>query len=237
MNKGLLAGARVIFILTMTLHTTRSAAIAQHVLAGMKVGGHVIAPLALPRYGSSTPTAYNAFTLGPVVELTLPHRAGVELDALHKSYAYTYAGGVDVGFYSPASGGILGKSDVHVRSWEFPALMKLRLTDRVSRLFMAGGISFRHTSASAHVQGNRFGPFYSQAPTPVDFTQSSRALIRRWTTGAVVGMGVNLRAGDFQFAPEVRYNYWTHPAISQGLGFRSQQNAIDVLVGLTFGKR
>jgi len=72
------------------------------------------------------------YAVGPVVELNLPFRLSVELDALYRPVRYQSES--RSGTFSRVSGSSL----------EFPVLMKYRLTGGLARPYVAAGLAFRN---------------------------------------------------------------------------------------------
>ena len=69
------------------------------------------------------------YTFGPYVELRLPSRMAIEVDALYRSYDFRSAG--------------VGAS---ASSWEFPVLIKHRLASGLVRPYFDAGVSFSQLS-------------------------------------------------------------------------------------------
>jgi hypothetical protein len=69
------------------------------------------------------------FTVGPYVEMKLPARMAVEVEALYKSYSFSSAG--------------VGSS---ASSWEFPVLIKHRFIAGPVRPYFDAGLSFSRLS-------------------------------------------------------------------------------------------
>ena len=55
--------------------------------AGIKVGMQTTSVITFPPGGGPPPFSFDHFTFGPVAEVGLSRRLGVEFDALHKHYA------------------------------------------------------------------------------------------------------------------------------------------------------
>jgi hypothetical protein len=69
------------------------------------------------------------YTLGPTVELNLPHRVSVEADLLYRRTKFAFRDTGTVGSETQAKGS----------EWRFPVLLKYRLKDGLVRPFIAGG--------------------------------------------------------------------------------------------------
>ncbi len=143
---------------------------------------------------------YNPVRLvvGPTVEVHLPRRLSVEVDALRRpmSPRYSYGLGVFGGLglqgtpgFGLTSGGTvpvsvlgLGFATLHPEShtWEFPVLLKQRFKWRRLRPFAGVGPSFRKTNSYAN---------------------SSHV-------GIAAGGGIEFSLWRMRLAPRVRYTHW-----------------------------
>ena len=87
--------------------------------------------------GTATNPATQRFLYGPTIELHLPARFSIELDALYRrsSFDYTLAGATAL---------------IHnvARNYEFPLLAKWEVTPGPIRPFVDAGVSFRHVTLS-----------------------------------------------------------------------------------------
>ena len=99
--------------------------------AGLKVG--VPATDAFKVFPNPTFAAFTAdsarYTVGPYVELKLPARMAVEVDALYRNYDFLNAG--------------VGAS---ASSWEFPVLVKHRFPVPLVKPYFDAGVSFSRLS-------------------------------------------------------------------------------------------
>ena len=106
-------------------------AVAQPFGAGLKIGVPVsdaFKVLPFPTVGVFTADAPR-YTVGPYVELRLPARMAVEVDALYRSYDFRSAG--------------VGAS---ASSWEFPVLVKHRFPVPLVKPYFDAGVSFSRLS-------------------------------------------------------------------------------------------
>jgi len=140
------------------------------------------------------------YAVGPVVELNLPFRLSVELDALYRPVRYQHQD--RDGTLSRVSGS----------SWEFPVLLKYRLTGGPARPYLAAGLAFRNLRG--------FGEYLPE-------------LRERSAAGAVLGGGLELRVPFVRLSGELRYTRWGSTSFHLG-DFRSQLNQAEFLVGLMF---
>ena len=68
-------------------------------------------------------------------------------------------------------------------------------------------------------------------------TQEPLELVHRWVTGFAAGAGSDLRIGPVHALPEIRYTRWGKENFSSASGvLGSNLNAVDLLIGVTFGK-
>jgi hypothetical protein len=110
---------------------TAACGLAQPLGAGLKVGVPVtdafkVLPVpTLAVFSGDAPR----YTFGPYVELRLPARMAIEVDALYRSYDFRSAG--------------VGAS---ASSWEFPVLLKHRLASGLVRPYFDAGVSFSRLS-------------------------------------------------------------------------------------------
>lgn len=108
-----------------------SLAAAQPLGAGFKVGvpaTDAFKVLPDPTLGVFTGESHR-YTIGPYVELRLPDKLAIEVDALYRSYDFRAAG---VG--------------VSASSWEFPVLIKHRFAAGPVRPYFDAGVSFSRLS-------------------------------------------------------------------------------------------
>ena len=116
------------------------ASYAQPISAGLKIG----APLTDALHLSSNATLAqvtadtNHYVVGPYIELKLPFRFSVEVDALYRSYDYRLA--------PPAPNNSIG-------SWEFPVMAKYKLLGGPVRPYIEGGPVFSHLSGVGSIVG------------------------------------------------------------------------------------
>jgi hypothetical protein len=104
------------------------AASAQPVSAGLKVG----APLTDALHVSSSPNAFSTdthrYVIGPYLELRLPWKFSLEVDALYRSFEYQE------------------KQTTSVGLWEFPVMAKYKPWKGPVRPYVEGGLVFSHVT-------------------------------------------------------------------------------------------
>ena len=167
------------------------------------------------------------YTVGPTVELHLPFRLGVEVDALYKRLDYNSTGGATF------PNEILS-SRTTANSWEFPVLLKYRLFSGPVRPYLAGGAAFNYLSNLSQTTDL----LVTVAPVHT-ITTSSRPseLANRFRPGVVMGGGVEVKALFLRVSPEVRYTHWGWPSFRElccGASFRSNDNQAEFLLGISF---
>ena len=156
------------------------------------------------------------YLVGPSFEIGLPLGIGFEADAIYSRLGSGFVSGL-----TPSTTSI---SRYRTNSWEFPLLIKRKLPIPLVRPFVVAGYAPRHTEET--------GSFRS-ATSGFDTTPE-----RRWTHGLVVGGGIEAGIGRLRFTPQVRYTRWNKPATevrgSQGSYIRSEQNQVQILVGISW---
>ena len=85
------------------------------------------------------------YIIGPFVEVWLPARFSVEVDALYRSYDYRQVGNSRLGTAQTVSPG----------AWEFPVLARKALLGGPIQPYIEGGVALSHLSVSDVVELNR----------------------------------------------------------------------------------
>ena len=164
-------------------------------------------------YADKTPR----YTVGPEFELHLPHNFAFEAEALFGQLHYEY---YPFGFQT-------FRSVTTANSWDFPLLAKRYINTGI-RPFVDGGITLRHVSGSNTTLTN--GSFAASA-AGTDLTSNQNH-------GFTAGAGLDYQKGSFHFQPEVRYTRWQNINFQSADGIlSSNQNQVEVLFGLTFGRK
>ena len=196
---------------------------------GVKAGAPVT-DLDYAQYGSYFPfqTVTNRYLIGPTAEVTLPFGFGVEVDAIYRHFRYTSSG---------ERAGASSTTRTVGNGWEFPFLAKRRFGKRSFRPYIGAGI------AIDWVYGRQTGTETLVTPTlppvtiitPLDRSLSADNSV---VAGFALGGGLEFGAGVLRFSPEIRYTRWFTPHFIGGGGefgaLASQQNQIEVMVGITF---
>ena len=133
------------------------------------------------------------YTLGPYLEVRLPARMSVEVDALYRQHNFLTASGAS-----------------STSSWEFPVVLKHKLSSGLIRPYFEGGLSFARLSDIRSVSFNHLSNY-----------------------GLVAGGGVEISALLLKISPEVRYTGWGFKALDTG-NTESRRNQFAFLVGFGF---
>lgn len=194
---------------------------AQHVSAGFKLG----VPLTKASRHGFVDTG--RWTVGPTIELALPQRFAIELDALYRGYrvhdTFVQPEIVIEGATYPAAYGVY---ELETKAWDFPLLLKYRFGAGSMRPFLSAGYTFTHASIdvrSHYVCLSRED--VCSASTRQYLVPPTRNTTFSETKGRpTAGAGVEFVHGKLKFAPEVRYTYSSRPTLHQ----------VSVLAGFTF---
>ena len=144
------------------------------------------------------------YLAGPAVEVRLPFRLSVEVDALYRPLHLTETA------LDPFNPSLNHISQGTIDNWEFPLLGKYRLRSHVIRPFLEAGPSFRHAGTNASLLGG---------------------LSVLSSHGFTAGGGGEVHIWKLRIAPEIRYTRWA--ADSYPVPF-SNLNQAELLVGLWF---
>lgn len=150
-------------------------------------------------------TITNRYVVGPTAELHLPWGFGVEVDALYRHFDYTNIVSSTVGAITTVN---------KVGDWEFPLLLKYRFPAKVVRPFVSGGVAFDRLSGLT--------------------TTVTGSTEKGTTIGAVLGAGLDVHVVLVHILPEVRYTRWTSQHFDIANIVSSNQNQVEVMVGITF---
>jgi hypothetical protein len=174
--------------------------------------------------GAGATSVSKRYVVGPTVEIGLPLRLEVEVDALYRREGYqtSFSGQLSTIF-----------ADERANSWEFPILLKYRFPSPVARPFLEAGYAPRVIHGS--ISSNGTDDF---APTGPQYYASRAGTNWPLSHGIVVGGGVRFAIGRLHLSPELRYTRWSNSAISgsydDGPSWQSTQNQVDVLLGVAW---
>jgi Outer membrane protein beta-barrel domain len=185
------------------------AACAQPFSAGVKVGLPLTNFIDTVNSGNLTASSNtDRFIVGVTAELRLPFGLGVEGDVLYGRFNYNIT---TLG---------LATGSTSSNAWEFPLLVKYRFPSHIVRPFVDGGIAWDHVDGLAN--------------SILSAVQLSNVAQKTTTRGAVLGVGVEVKAAVIRISPEIRYIRWTDQHLNLGNVLQSNQNQAEFLVGITF---
>jgi hypothetical protein len=172
--------------------------------------------------GAGATSVSKRYVLGPALDIGLPFRFGIEVDALYRREGYQSAFG-NFAYNS--------FTDERANSWEFPMLLKYHLPFAVIKPFVEAGYAPRVIQGSISLN-------YTQLFPPSAFQHVTNST--NWPTshGFVAGGGIQFGVGRLGISPALRYTHWNNTAISgfygDGPSWRSTQNQVDILLGIAW---
>jgi len=171
------------------------------------------------------------YIVGPTVDIRLPLRLSVEVDALYRRFGFT-------GYGNTCCGSAILRE--RANSWEFPLILKYRLPVPLHP-FVGAGYAPRVVHGTDVTSGYYLSGITQSPPGSIYtyFSNQPSSTNYSVTHGAVVSGGVSLGAGHFRLTPEVRFVHWNAPFLSEYGGdgsFRyvSNQNEAFVLLGISW---
>jgi hypothetical protein len=177
--------------------------------------------------GRAVSSESKRYLVGPSFEIGLPARFSVEVDVLYRRFGYTSL------FSSPFGGSIeRGRQN----DWEFPILLKYKLTRFAARPFVSAGYAPRKFNISTNSSG-----YTVNVPTGGinPFTGSTH--LSAVSNGFVAGAGIEFRVGHLRLTPEFRYTRWLDRPVNtfgpQGYFLQSAADQADIILGLSWGVR
>ena len=190
-------------------------ALGQPVGVGLKIGVPLTDAFNIASGNAAYTQDTHRYTLGPYVELHLPFRFGVEVDALYRSFQYQSIASVS---------GAIVTGDTSSGAWEFPVLAKYRFGLPLVKPFVDAGPTFSHLSGLKELLEGRLGSGSTNIPAELNHSSNF---------GVTFGAGLEIHAALIRLSPEVRYTRWSVAGFSAG-GFASNQNQAVFLVGIGF---
>lgn len=164
------------------------------------------------------------YLVGPTVELLLPFRFSVEADALYRSAAYRATSAQTVG----------NAVDLRTtaKTWQFPVLLKYRLSKKLVTPFLDAGFVFNRLTdvkQTGQIAGGLIPAGQLSGNQPPELT-------RRTAHGYAFGAGLEGKLLFLRLSPEIRYTRWQSDNFqSDYAGFRlANRNQLEVLFGITF---
>jgi hypothetical protein len=146
----------------------------------------------------------NNFTVGPALQVGLPLKLRLEVDALFRPYDLD----LQVGLTTVAIRG---------QQWRFPALLQYRFGDSRIQPFIGAGVSFGHLSGLA-----------AGAKTLIN--SGPGQLLNQSDASPVIGAGLDIKIPLIRISGEFRY---TRQSVSNFASF-SNLNQAEFLVGVHF---
>lgn len=192
---------------------------AQQVAVGLKAGARLTGDI--DSYDAQSES--KRYLLGPAVELALPLRFSVEVDALYHRTGFRTA-------FSNFGGGY--QAGYRANEWEFPMLLKYRLPFPAVRPFVEVGYAPRYLSGSYQSIG-----YSVDLPTgAVTHSTGSGKWSPGVSHGVVAGGGIEFGGRHLRLAPEIRYTRWNSDPInfygSGGYFVSASPGQVDLLVGI-----
>jgi Outer membrane protein beta-barrel domain len=162
------------------------------------------------------------YTVGATLELHLPARFGIEIDALYKRFGFD---GQSVLAGSTTLTGTRGNA------WEFPLLAKFEFVPGPVRPFVDAGAAIRHITGIRQVrQVISAGTFSSvELNNPPEFNKAT-------DVGVAFGAGIALKIGRVRISPELRFTRWGGENLRDPVNalLHTHRNQGDFLIGFTF---
>jgi hypothetical protein len=161
-----------------------------------------------------------------MVEVSLPHGFGVELDALYSRFGYTSTSSDFLGgsYFSRA----------RANQWQFPIVLKRRLPIPLVRPYALVGYAPLYTSGSVINSGVQVSPYGDRTAIPATTYPADYG----FDHGLVAGGGMEFGGSHLRIAPEFRYIRWKNPLFSdygsRGFYIQSPQNEVQLLLGITW---
>jgi opacity protein-like surface antigen len=206
--------------LSLLLCAAAFTAAAQPISVGVKVGVPINDALdALKGNQSAYVSNTHRYLVGPTVQLNLPFRFSVEVDALYKRLGYQFDQFAGPG--SPTS------TRTVANSWEFPVLGKYAIFGGPLRPFVDAGANFRHISGVDQVRTTLSA--VNVNVNPLEFNKDN-------DIGFVFGGGLEVKLGFIRITPELRYTRWGSENFRDPVAslLHSNKNQGDFILGLTF---
>jgi hypothetical protein len=213
-----LAAVRYLFIVFLTCSACAAQSISVGAIGGARLTDDVLSFPSPEANGASAEAAFRLesrfYDVGPMIEIGLTHGFAVEFDALYHRQGFSSTFYHDTAYYT---------SRERDNSWEFPLLLKYRLRFSALNPFVEAGVAPHTISGTAAAAS--FGP-----SVPLSYSPS---------VGFVAGGGLRFDLGHLGFAPQVRYTRWATAPVggvyySLGSTYSSNQNQVDVLVGISW---
>jgi len=198
---------------------------------GIKAGGEVNPGLDVDGLVFAVSEA-KPYAFGPTVQVRLPLKLAVEIDALYNRTGYR----VDLCISTYCSVEV-GRANV----FAFPVLVKYRLFRGPFSPYVSGGPAYRHVGRTSGTALNwRTGPLFPGEVVDYPVQRSSVSGPASDGAGVVVGAGLEFKAGILKLSPEYRFTHWNNHAWGvggPGNGYYfngSSLNQQEILLGVMF---
>ncbi len=206
--------------LSLLLCSLTIAAAAQPVSIGVKAGVPITDALDAARGNQAAYVSHtHRYLIGPTVQLNLPFRFSIEVDAIYKRLGFDYDQ-----FAGPGSPTVTRTT---ANSWEFPVLGKYAIFGGPIRPFIDAGANFRHISGVDQVRSTL---------SSANISVSAPEFNKDTDVGFAFGGGIELKLGVIRVTPELRYTRWGSENFRDPVAalLRTNKNQGDFILGLTF---
>lgn len=188
--------------------------VAQRIALGVELGVRTTEDVS----GTLSPES-KRYIVGPMVDIALPMRFSLELDALYRRVGFT-------GYSSSCCGYSITRE--RANSWEFPIILKYWLP------YAPRMVKGTDVSSGSFLSGN-----YNIYPGYEYFFNRRSGTSYSVTHGVVVSGGVDLRVGHIRLSPGLRYVHWNAPFLDQEGGdgsfrYLSTKDEVFLLLGVAW---
>jgi hypothetical protein len=215
---------RVVGILAFSCLTATAQSIAVGVAGGVRTTDDA---------SGSLTSESKRYIVGPTVDVRLPKRFSIEVDALYQRFGFSS--------YGCAPGGLgCGILRERANSWEFPIILKYNIPAGRVHPFVGVGYAPRIVHGTDVSSGYFLSGISENPPMDIYTYYNSRSKTNYPVThGVVASGGVSLGAGHLRFTPEVRYVHWNAPFLNEYGGdgsfhWVSKQDEVFVLLGISW---
>jgi len=160
------------------------------------------------------------YVIGPSLEIRLPFRTSVTLDALYRKLEYSST--------EQSGGGSVARA-VTAGEWGFPLMLKHRFSGELAQPYLAAGFAFNRLTGVKQVVTcvAQLNCLSGGAPSELRDTNGG---------GITFGAGVEMGLPVIRVTPEIRYTRRSNEFFREpGRGLlRSSRNQVDVIVGIHF---
>jgi hypothetical protein len=171
------------------------------------------------------------YTVGPIAEVQVSSRFGIEAGVLYQRFHYSYSGQL-INTFSPGLSNVWSKTTGN--AWSFPLLLTMRPLRRYQLYFDAGPVIRNLRGLDQVVDFESLeGPFITK--TVRTETSNPPDLHKRWYPGLEVSGGWHFQLSQIRISPEVRYARWTANIAEGRRPLQFPANRVEVLVGITYG--